>query len=85
MNLFRDMVSNFVSISSDVEILERKFFDKRKSEIDRAKETDTVQRKRDALEDRAYYRKNKAEIRKNQKIYVRKAKAQPSLVTTHRE
>lgn len=84
MKTFKDLMAECAE-TANIPVTERKFFKTRKRQIDKAKKTDKSKRKIKKRDAKVYYRRNKAKIKKNQKIRRRKVKARPSLVRRHRK
>ena len=71
-------------VEIDVLLTEKKFFKTRKVQLDKNKKKNVTDRKKKKRDGKMNYKRNKAKIKKKQKIYRRKAKARPNSVRTHR-
>lgn len=73
------------SITDYIEIDEKKFFKKKKRDLNRAKKQDRTSRRKRARELKKYYKKNKSKIKVKAARYRKKTKRNPNLVRTHRK
>lgn len=85
MRTFRDLVSDYIDIITEIDLTERKYFSGRKIVHDKAKRINHTDRRVRRRKAQYYYRKNKAHIRKIQRLYRYSHKASPSVKRVHRK
>jgi hypothetical protein len=83
-------VGDFILAITDDEDLEEnlnetKYFDTTKRKLARQRKIGLADRRRAAKLRKKYYKKNKARIKRKQKLYKKKVKNRPSMVTKHRK
>jgi len=83
MNDEDDIVDN-VDTHTALDVTEKKFFKKKKIQLDREKKQDRAARRKAKKQRHKDYKKHKAQIKIKHKKYLRKVKRNPNLVRHHR-
>ena len=84
MDLIYDPEFDEEDLEESEDLNEKKYFNTKKTHLDRAKKQNKAQRLKDKKLRKKYYKKNKSKLKRLNKKYRKKVKRQPNVVKKHR-